>query len=172
MYISTTCLVIRLADDQLIIIASIHQPSTSTFNKFDKVYLLAKGHMCYGGPRRDIASYFHSLGYDLPEATNPAEWILELVDTDFARNKDTSSARLDNIIQGWETTGAKPTSRSFLNSSQSVRTRATRRETTYTAPLHLLHRNWIKSYRDILPYWVRVAMYTCKHISFLAQSSY
>lgn len=31
---------------QLIVIASIHQPSTSTFNLFDKVHLLAKGQLC------------------------------------------------------------------------------------------------------------------------------
>jgi hypothetical protein len=148
---------------QLIIIASIHQPSTSTFNQFDKVYLLAKGNMCYGGPRKDIASYFSTLGFELPPATNPAEWILELVDTDFARDKANSAARLDRIIRGWQVKGPKPVSRSFLN-THSIRLDGTHRRTSLTAPFHLLHRNWLKSYRDVLPYWVRVAMYTCTSI--------
>jgi ABC-type multidrug transport system ATPase subunit len=103
-----------IANKQLIIIASIHQPSTSTFNRFDKVYLLAKGHLCYGGLRTDVASYFKTLGFTLPPATNPAEWILELVDTDFAFNKDSSVAQLDRIIAGCESDGTKPTSRSFF----------------------------------------------------------
>jgi hypothetical protein len=153
-----------IANKQLIIIASIHQPSTSTFNRFDKVYLLAKGHLCYGGLRTDVAPYFKTLGFTLPPATNPAEWILELVDTDFAFNKDSSVAQLDRIIAGCESDGTKPTSRSFFNSAQPLRTRAARRHSAYTAPIPLLHRNWIKSYRDVLPYWVRVAMYTCKSI--------
>lgn len=71
-------------------------------------------------------------------------------------------AQLDGIIAGWESNGTKPTSRSFFNSAQPLRTRAARRHSAYTAPIPLLHRNWIKSYRDVLPYWVRVAMYTCK----------
>jgi ABC-type multidrug transport system ATPase subunit len=148
---------------KLVIIASIHQPSTSTFNQFDSVYLLAKGHVCYGGPRAGIAAHFQTLGFTLPPATNPAEWILELVDTDFTRNEPDRFGQLDRIIHGWQTVRGMQPSRWYLDTSRPFRlTTSAPGRSTLVAPFHLLHRNWIKSYRDLIPYWVRVAMYTGK----------
>jgi ABC-type multidrug transport system ATPase subunit len=43
--------------------------------KFDRLMLLAEGHMVYNGPTKDVVAYFANLGYKCPEYTNPAEFI-------------------------------------------------------------------------------------------------
>lgn len=57
------------------IVTTIHQPSTDIFFKFDRLMLLADGHMVYNGPTKDVVAYFAKLGYKCPKYTNPAEFI-------------------------------------------------------------------------------------------------
>lgn len=49
---------------QLLVIASIHQPSTTTFELFDKLLLLSKGKVAYNGPVSGIKDYFAGLGLE------------------------------------------------------------------------------------------------------------
>src|ERR1700724_3439474 len=86
----------------MIVIASIHQPSTSTLLLFDHVLLLSEGHPCYFGPPEDSIRYFTSLGYKQPAMMSPAEFMLDLTNIDFARDNDDFN-RLDNLVNGWET---------------------------------------------------------------------
>jgi ABC-type multidrug transport system ATPase subunit len=147
----------------LIVIASIHQPSTSTFNVFDKVFLLAKGRMCYGGPLKELAPHFQSLGFDLPPNTNPAEWILELVDTDFASNKAEGTIRHRQIVDGWETAKRQIVAEAVHEKTDlGLQLPISSTRTRLYQPIYLLQRSWIKSYRDLIAYWIRVGMYTCQ----------
>lgn len=79
---------------QLVVIASIHQPSTSTFRLFDKLALLAKGKTCYFGPLEEASRYFDTVGYPLPAETNPAEFYLDLINTDLVRQGEDVNARI------------------------------------------------------------------------------
>src|SRR5271155_2920187 len=84
----------------MIVIASIHQPSTSTLLLFDNVLLLSEGQMAYFGPPGDSIRYFKSLGYQEPRLMSPAEFMLELSNTDFVRQEERES-RLDHLVRGW-----------------------------------------------------------------------
>ncbi|RSH85375.1 hypothetical protein EHS25_004771 [Saitozyma podzolica] len=119
--------------------------------------------MCYGGPRAGIAAYFSSVGLNMPPQINPAEWILELVDTDFAKDKDEGSRRLQHITGSWAAHGEKPAlaGEPGPSSPPSGLSLRSSRKSRLMQPLHLLHRSWIKSYRDLVAYWIRVGMYTC-----------
>jgi hypothetical protein len=142
----------------LIVVASIHQPSTKTFNVFDQIYLLARGQMCYGGPREELAGYFESIGLEMPLQTNPAEWILELVDTDFAADKPSAMARLANITAAWKQ--RQGDGRDIVTTEKGhLELDSTPARTSFLQPWYILHRNFIKSYRDLVAYWVRVVMY-------------
>lgn len=98
-------------------IASIHQPSSSTFDLFDKLLLLGKGKSCYFGPTDKVGAHFEKIGYPLPLHMNPAEYILDIVSTDFSRDDDivshdekhglnqpnrTANARLEYAQQQWK----------------------------------------------------------------------
>ena len=64
--------IIRVAkDERLVILCTIHQPSTKVYNSFDQVMILSKGREAYTGDVADATSYFESIGYPLPVQTNP-----------------------------------------------------------------------------------------------------
>lgn len=152
---------------QLIVIASIHQPSTSTFNLFDKLCLLTKGDTCYFGRLRDAEGYFARLGYSMPHGVNPAEFYLDLINTDAAKPGSDIYARVQDITSKWPQSQAASQLRREIEdipkSGRIVLEPATRQRTRnpkpWTVPLVLLHRSWIKSYRDIVAYGIRAVMY-------------
>jgi ABC-type multidrug transport system ATPase subunit len=89
----------------LIIICTIHQPSTKVFDGFDLLMILSKGREAYVGNALEAATYFASIGHALPAATNPAEFYLDLVNADFS-----SSEVVDSILDIWEAGKSLPMS--------------------------------------------------------------
>jgi ABC-type multidrug transport system ATPase subunit len=59
-------------NENLIIVCTIHQPSTKVYNGFDEVMIMSKGREAYTGPVTDASDYFGSIGYPLPLQMNPA----------------------------------------------------------------------------------------------------
>ncbi|MCJ1404373.1 hypothetical protein MMC11_007598 [Xylographa trunciseda] len=171
--------------NSIIVIASIHQPSTSTFALFDKLLLLSAGKTCYFGRADQTGKYFGSIGFPLPLHFNPAEFLLDLVNVDFAGDKAFAANRLSQIHSAWNNyiqTSASRSQRTAVHGVQETIWHSNRNgqlspsleksknkalevngntgPTQYLIPLTLLHRNFIKSYRDVVAYGVRLAMYT------------
>ncbi|CAJ1958572.1 unnamed protein product [Cylindrotheca closterium] len=74
---------------------SIHQPRSSIFRMLDEVLLLAPGgRVCYHGKSEKAIGYFRNLGYECPEETNPAEFLVDLVSIDV---EDQSTSIQDEI---------------------------------------------------------------------------
>lgn len=68
-----------LASAGMIVVASIHQPRISAYEMFDRLLLLRKGQLVYGGGAAGAASfYFASLGYQMSERANPADFYIEV----------------------------------------------------------------------------------------------
>ena len=152
---------------QLIVIASIHQPATKTFELFDKVMLLSQGQTCYYGDRQDVPDYFARQDVEVPAMTNVADHLLDVTNVDFAADND-GQARLGRIFEAWTISGASQMLHqsvqelitvSGANGEATSLRSATTRPSPARQTLTLLHRSWIKSYRDIVTYWVRVIMY-------------
>ncbi|KAF2854342.1 ATP-binding cassette transporter-like protein [Plenodomus tracheiphilus IPT5] len=153
---------------KILVIASIHQPSTTTFELFDKLMLLSRGKVAYNGPVSAINDYFAGLGYEMPLYTNPAEHVIQLVNTDFSHDDGKSSSQLAHLHTSWanSNTAAAIAARIYETSTakSAFPTRATSLSSQHTAspfliPLTLVHRSFIKSYRDIVAYGIRIAMY-------------
>ncbi|KAJ0162282.1 ABC transporter G family member 12, partial [Colletotrichum tanaceti] len=178
----------------LIVIASIHQPSSSTFNLFDKLLLLSAGRTHYFGPVDGVVPYYESLGMPVPPQVNPAEHLLELVNTDFIRDgreaaAAAAAARLEAMRAAWDESVRAKDLRVAV--ADDVRrhggdddhddeddddddddddhdndTSAAAVEEAETKPnlaslvVTLLHRGFVKSYRDVVAYGIRFAMYT------------
>ncbi|KAI9737831.1 MAG: hypothetical protein M1834_009200 [Cirrosporium novae-zelandiae] len=151
--------------NNLIVIASIHQPSTSTFELFDKLLLLSQGSTCYFGPLREVPSYFDLLGYQLPLHTNPAEYLLDLTNTDFAIENEGAFERLKSIQSSWESSSELRSLRAQIEEIEKTEepteyhSEKLSRTHRLLIPLTLLHRSFIKSYRDVVAYGIRIAMY-------------
>lgn len=81
----------------VIIVCTIHQPSAKIFKGFDKLLLLSSGSVAYSGRVKDAPKYFESLGYRIPDQENPADFLLDSVNSDFA-DKD----RVQELLTAWE----------------------------------------------------------------------
>ncbi|TPX31490.1 hypothetical protein SmJEL517_g05210 [Synchytrium microbalum] len=78
------------------VVATIHQPRTDILEKFDKVILLANGKLVWFGTVSGALHHFASLGYPLPDQTNPSDHFLDIVTPD-RRTKEREAASLDRI---------------------------------------------------------------------------
>lgn len=151
--------------NSIVVIASIHQPSSSTFALFDTLLLLSAGTTCYYGPVDQVGPYFDTIGFPIPLYFNPAEFLLDLINVDFAEDTVTARNQLSQIHSAW--------SSSIENASLIHRERKSSNDPkehvfeldTQSGPMKivipftLLHRNFIKSYRDVVTYGIRLAMY-------------
>jgi energy-coupling factor transporter ATP-binding protein EcfA2 len=73
--------------ENLIIICTIHQPSSKVFSKFDKVMILSKGREAFVGDVHDAGPYFEHLGEPVPTSINPAEHFLDVFNADFSSDE-------------------------------------------------------------------------------------
>lgn len=155
---------------QIIVIASIHQPSTSTFNLFDQLYLLSAGQMCYGGPVDGVQAHFAQLGDAMPPQINPAEFLLELVNVSFSRDRVVADHRLARFHTAWEHAARSRHPRLRGNpDAPPLSTVGMPTRSPLGIPWILMHRLLIKSYRDVVVYGIRVAMYLGMSISLSAR---
>lgn len=163
--------------DNLVIVASIHQPSTAAFNLFDKLLLLGSGQTHFFGPLSAVGAYYESVGRALPLHVNPAEFLLELVSVDFAgggggggeeenaRERSAAMRRawlasplaeqLGGIVKYCETQQQGSSDTDLVDAAEE----RNNRPGFASLVLTLLHRSFIKSYRDVIAYGVRMAMY-------------
>lgn len=153
--------------NNILIIASIHQPSTTTFQLFDKLLLLSNGKACYFGPISNVDGYFDQIGYSIPSNTNPAEFLLEIVSSDFGEAKETAQERVRKIQQAWAESNeaiavdrqVSERVRSMEEKTDTVSAEDLKRPGSFTITKALLHRSFIKSYRDVVAYGIRIVMY-------------
>ncbi|KAJ3453342.1 hypothetical protein MRS44_017589 [Fusarium solani] len=149
--------------NNLLIIASIHQPSSATFHQFDKLCLLSGGKTCYFGPVCEAPAYFAGAGYYMPRETNAAEFYLDLINTDLDKNGEVRR-RTEDITENWiESTQRADLDAAIGNARNTTSVDLSRQKvlkpSPWITPLVLLHRSWIKSHRDVVVYGIRIAMY-------------
>jgi hypothetical protein len=116
--------IVRVArEERLIILCTIHQPSTKVrstqvvvcaglfllqvlqlflflsqvYNGFDQLMIMSRGREAFAGDVSDAIPYFESIGFPCPANTNPAEFYLDLVNSDFS-----DEAAITQILDTWE----------------------------------------------------------------------
>jgi hypothetical protein len=114
----------------------------------------------------------------MPLQMNPAEFVLELMNVDFAIHQDRAQERLKQMQKGWQISGQAK----YVTTEIATMNRTTKggvlgngkqsRANFFVVVLALLHRSFIKSYRDIVVYGVRIAMYTGTPFLFLSLRPY
>lgn len=88
----------RLAKELgLIIITTIHQPSSKIFSEFDHVMILSGGHVAYSDSPQKCINYLQTVGKTIPPYYNPAEFFLDLVNSDFETPQN-----VEYMIDSWE----------------------------------------------------------------------
>jgi len=72
------------------VITTIHQPPTQVYNTFDRLMLLTQGRTAYFGTIDKAISYFGNIGYQCPRKSNPSDYFLEAINSDFTDAKEVS----------------------------------------------------------------------------------
>ncbi|ELR07707.1 hypothetical protein VC83_03755 [Pseudogymnoascus destructans] len=154
--------------NNLIVIASIHQPSTQTFSLFDKLLLLSAGKPHYFGPVDDVVPYYMEIDYPVPLHMNPAEHALELTNKDFGTDPVEAEEELSKLQAAWsssprsEAISSQITSHLITAGEGRTHNSKTSSHANFVAvTVTLVHRSFIKSYRDVVAYGIRLAMYSC-----------
>jgi ABC-type multidrug transport system ATPase subunit len=150
----------------LLVICSIHQPSSTTFDLFDKVLLLSGGKTCYSGRVEDMRTHWKEIGQPIPLYVNPAEFALDLVNIDFESDGESAKYNVAKIQSSWEAIELDRLAdepHSPTGETKSLVLEEVVRETVPNSALNLLivvlHRNWIKSRRDFMVYAARMILY-------------
>ncbi|KAL8793159.1 MAG: hypothetical protein Q9195_004271 [Heterodermia aff. obscurata] len=152
--------------NRLIVIASIHQPSTSTFELFDKLLLLSQGQVCYNGSISLVKPYLEARNNPMPLYVNPAEFLLDWTSSDFAGGDDTVQEKLNKIHADWKVSDEASTLIATIPENLEDKDRSSllpasgKRATSFQVIIALIYRSFIKSYRDVVAYGIRFAMYT------------
>ncbi|RDA87719.1 hypothetical protein CP532_1765 [Ophiocordyceps camponoti-leonardi (nom. inval.)] len=152
---------------KLIVILSIHQPSAAILQQFDKLFLLSNGQTQYFGPVDQVEMYYNSIGCSIPRYVNQAEFILEQLNINFAKDKTAAEKRLQELQQNWERSDHKRHCQSLnfkhetedASPKEIVAGSAHEKPGVFSVVLTLLHRGLIKSYRDPMVYTARLAIY-------------
>lgn len=148
--------------NNILMIASIHQPSTKTFDLFDKICLLSQGKACFFGTSTEMATFLNSVDLAIPQMMNPAEHILDITNVDFSTRSGDEQSRLDVITSAWQ---RSPENLSLQRAIQGGQTSselppsAGQKPSAMRQISTLLHRSLVKGYRDLTVYWIRIAMY-------------
>jgi hypothetical protein len=96
-------------ENNLIVVATIHQPASEVYDGFDSVMLLSQGKIAYMGPAATAPDYFANLGFPCPDRTNPADHMLGLVNAEF-----TDPANVATILAAYEGSDVRKSRRSSI----------------------------------------------------------
>ena len=87
-------------DFNIAVIATVHQPSSTIYFNFDRVLLLSQGKPAFFGSPEDSVSHFASIGYDCPQRSNPADFLLDAINHEF-----TDPEAVQKVLDTWKKDG-------------------------------------------------------------------
>lgn len=112
--------------------------------------------------------YFDRLGHPVPPNTNPAEFILDLISADFGSGTlDAPEDQVEEIRAAWQHSAERNALSEQLSQDlgghekgfSKVDIAELGHPGMFSVIVSLLHRAFIKSYRDIVAYGIRIVMY-------------
>ncbi|CBZ51096.1 hypothetical protein NCLIV_041710 [Neospora caninum Liverpool] len=92
-----------LAQNGRSIICTIHQPSTTVFEKFNKVILLAEGRVIFSGDRLALPVYLSRVGKSIPPYTSVADFIIDILSS--SEGADATLDLAQEMETAWTQTG-------------------------------------------------------------------
>ncbi|KAL3715812.1 hypothetical protein ACJRO7_007547 [Eucalyptus globulus] len=143
-----------IADEERIVICSIHQPSSEVFNLFDDLLLLLSGETMFLGEAKMAIEFFADAGFACPRRRNPADHFLRCMSLDFNSQTPASSGfsmnmKTAEIKADYQVCQLNKNTNSIKWKQLSV----------------LTHRSFINMYRDIGYSWLRIMLYILSSIS-------
>ncbi|BFZ63091.1 hypothetical protein YB2330_004209 [Saitoella coloradoensis] len=148
----------------MIIVCSIHQPSSATFGLFDKTLLLSRGKQIYFGGVREVEEYLARIGKPVGKGVGIADHMLDVTNVDFWGDEEEGSRHVEEMSNAWSSSPDASTLEHLVRNPPSFtslpRSSSRKQNSTFWhQTLTLTHRTLLKSYRDPLAYTIRFLMY-------------
>ena len=70
------------------VICTIHQPSSASFQTFDRLILMMDGYIVYQGSARDSTTYFLKRGMSCPRSSNPADFYMRILSVNYPKHEE------------------------------------------------------------------------------------
>ncbi|KAJ3060586.1 hypothetical protein HDU98_003473, partial [Podochytrium sp. JEL0797] len=148
------------------IVCTIHQPSPSTYDLFDKVLFLARGNTVFFGEiGGSELEYFESIGLEIPTYSSISDTVLDYTNFDFLADEKVAEANVNELILKWTQSGHSKHLAQKADSSQDTLAVETQLGTIvgggdYTHPFGkqvgiLLRRNLSNLAKNFLSFWIR-----------------
>lgn len=142
------------------IVCTVDQPSSAVYKLFDNVTFMTQGETVYSGPRPHAIEFFHEQGYACEQFCNPADYFIELINTDFPGSADVSkmivfynksecASKIAEDIVADQALGGVDSSNIAVRSASGMSQFFT-----------LLQRSAMNNLRNPGMFWVRIALYT------------
>ena len=118
----------------------------------------------YNGLVSEVHQYFESIQMGIPLYMNPAEFMIDLVNMDFAQDQAKANHKALWLqgewhkSQGFHAVGREIEADTANEDNRSIRSSLSS-PNKLLLPFTLVHRSLIKSYRDVIAYGIRIAMY-------------
>jgi len=146
------------------VIATIHQPSTETFELFTHLLLLGQGSTVYFGPREASIEYFDRTGHPIPSHSNPSDVYLQMTNLDFVMDRQEGKDRVAALCSAFR---ASPEQAIILEDIEKIRRGPSSNFQGTVGYVNgfayqtktLMARAFLNALKNPLSYWIRVAMY-------------
>jgi hypothetical protein len=108
----------------------------------------------------------------MPLYINPAEFLLDLTSSDFALDGNVAQSRVEKLHSNWESSAEASSLTAAIAALEKEDTgpkslsESKSRARFLNVVFALLHRSFIKSYRDVVAYGIRFAMYIGQFFDF------
>jgi ABC-type multidrug transport system ATPase subunit len=160
---------LKLCSEGKNVLCTIHQPSSLVYDMFTNVVVLSAGQTVYCGSRANIIPHFSALGFACPKYINPAEYFVNLVNTDFDDHV--------NVAKLVHAYAQSPVKRLLVDQLAADRTTLQHLPDIELRPSSamrqfgvLMYRNTLNNIRNPGIYWIRLFMYFC--LSFMVGTMY
>lgn len=84
------------------VLATINSPSSEAFFYFDRLLLMADGHIMYQGEVKDAINHFSMIGRPVPKYKNPSDYFMRILATRYPKTEE-DDKMLDELILHYET---------------------------------------------------------------------
>ncbi|CAH0477012.1 unnamed protein product [Peronospora belbahrii] len=143
------------------VVCTIHQPSSSIYGMLTNLVILSGGELVYSGPTNAAIAHFFAMGYVCPMYTNPAEYFVHLVNTNFH-----DGLKLEPFVRALKESAEPQRLRADVVRDRSRRDHLANPELLKAMRpwpmdqfLVLLKRNMTNNWRHPGVFWLRVLMY-------------
>ncbi len=117
------------------VVTSIHQPSSPVFRSFDRLLMLAEGHVVYFGTPSDSLVYLRSQGFPCPDGYNAADHWMDLLVHDSIESRD-------DFESGSHNSTDIGTTQHSMDGNDNNRTRSNSEQLSNTTPRQQLIEAW------------------------------